>query len=262
MNLPFLASIGAVAAILAGCGTASETPAAPPKPLTAAQQKAQIAQLKLAFGAPEQIDSSAYVLYPLVLGKDMVEDDAGYSSSGRYEVAKYWNLLFYNPTTGASHLLDSTRHMVIYSYEPKPSDEKATSLSAIAFGDYVRGSFTRVNKLLYYSVRTLDFNHDGELTRDDPEYLFISDKAGHGFRQVSPDAYNVNSWQLLRGTNKILMQATADTDHNQKFDENDTTVLLVYDLATGGPAKEVLTEAFKTQVKNAFHAQWATKPVP
>ncbi|MBO2008871.1 hypothetical protein [Hymenobacter negativus] len=261
MNLPFLASLAGVATILAACSTTPETPAAPTKPLTAAQQKAQIAQLKLAYGAPEQIDSSAYVLYPLVLGKDVVEEESEYSSSSRYEVDKYWNLAFYNPTNGTSHLLDSTRRMVIYSYEPKSSDDKVTSMSAAAFAEYVRGSFTQVDKLLYYSVRTLDFNHDGELTRDDPNYLFISDKAGNGFRQVSPDTYNVHSWQLLLATNKILLQATADTNHNQKFDENDTDVLLVYDLATGGPAKEVFNEAFKTKVKNIYHAQWAKKPV-
>jgi hypothetical protein len=259
MKIPFLFSFTAVAALLAACNSAPETPAAT-KPLTAAQQQAQIAQMKLAYKAPEQIDSSAYVVYPLMLGKDEVEEDASYSSSSRYEVDNYWNLVFYNPTTGAAHLLDSTRRMVVYSYEPKAANENATNLSAAAFDAYAHDSFKRGNKLLYYSVRTLDFNHDGKLTRDDPNYLFISDKAGHGFRQVSPDAYNVNTWQLLSATNKILLQATADTNNNQRFDEDDADVLLVYDLASGGPAKEVFGEKFKTKMKQVFHAQWARKP--
>jgi hypothetical protein len=256
-----------VVAALAACEAVPETPTTPSssRPLTAAQQQAKAAQLKLTYGLPEQIDSSAYVLYPLVIrrnraDKGVMEKAVEYSSGSRYEEASYWNLVFYNPTTGASHLLDSARRMVIYSYAPKSSEEQAIGLSAPAFAKYARGSFAQVDKLLYYSVRTLDYNRDGELTPADPNYLFISDKAGHGFRQVSPEACNVNSWQLLRATNKILLHVTADTNHNQEFDEKDTDVLLVYDLATGGPAREVLGENFKTKVKNTFYKQWAKAP--
>ena len=244
-------------AAMPACNPAPEAPAARPKPLTAAEQQAQIARLELTYAAPEQIDSSAYVLYPLVLDKTEEGEESYSSSSGRYEVKRYWNLAFYDPATGAAHLLDATRRMVIFDYAPKAAGDKATSVSAAVFARYVRGSFARVDKLLYYSVRTLDYNRDGELTRDDPNYLFISDKAGRGFRQISPPTYHVESWQLLPATNSILIQATRDSDHNQQFDEHDAPEMLVYDLATGGPARPVFSAPFQTQLKQALHAQWA-----
>ncbi|MDO7847186.1 hypothetical protein Q5H92_12510 [Hymenobacter sp. M29] len=261
MRFTSLAACAALAAGLAACNPAPKPPAARPGPLSPAQKQKQLAQLQLEYAGPEQTDSSAYVIYPLVLDKTTGDEDSYSSSSGRYEVKRYWNLAFYNPATRAVHLLDSTRRMAIYGYE-SAAGEKGAAVSGAVFARYVRGSFQRVDKLLYYSVRTLDYNRDGQLTQADPNYLFISDKAGRGFRQVSPDNYHVVGRQLLPATNQLLLQAQVDANHDLRFDDLDPTVQLVYDLATGGPARAVFPPSVQLGLKKAFQAQWPAPPTP
>src|SRR5258705_294707 len=84
----------------------------------------------------------------------------------------------------------------------------------------------------------LDFNKDGKLNSDDPNYLFISDKAGRHFKQISPENMNLNSWETIKETNKILMMATKDTNGDKKFDDKDETIPLVYDLTRNTTSTE------------------------
>ena len=59
-------------------------------------------------------------------------------------------------------------------------------------GDNVDIAFSKRN--IFYKVSVDDYNQDKKLTSDDPEYLFVSDKEGNNFRQISPTGYNLKSW--------------------------------------------------------------------
>ena len=237
------------------CGT--ETPKSPnPKPLTEAEKKAKIEQLKLNFNSPVLIDSSVYVMYPLVLNSTTEEGESDYGSKYRNKTETYWNIVFYNTATGASHLLDSSRKMVIYSFNPSEPGNSTATFSDAEFIKSQKSGYRQVDKLLYYSIRTNDFNRDGVIDEKDPNYLFASDRAGTHFKQISPDNYHVSDWQKISGTNKILLQTVAATTNNQVFGENDVTVPMVYDLSTDGPAKAIFSPAFTTSAKKLLDAQW------
>jgi len=219
------------------------------KPKTAQGQKSNLKNLKLDFNEPVFIDSSAVVMYPLTL-ENNDEEDRGLSSSYS-SPATYWNIIFYNTATGRYHLLDDKRKMVIYSYDPKNSDTGSSSSS-----EFREGGYNQVDNLLYYSITITDFNNDGKLNSDDPTYLFVSDKNGKNFKQVSPNNVNVSSWQTIKKTNKVLLQVTKDSNNDKEFTDKDETNPMVYDLNKAGTSKEIFTEEFKETLKNTLDIQW------
>ena len=249
------------AALLGACGSEGTT-ATDTKPLSPAQRQAKIEQLKLHFNGPVLIDSSVYVMYPLLLNSAEYEyiDDSSIGSKSNGRSNTYWNIAFYNTETGESHLLSTTRKMVIYAYSEENAGGNEASVSAAAYAAYVKSGYRPLNKRIYYSVRTVDFNHDGVLDESDPGYLFTSDKSGHDFRQISPDNYQVTNWQLVHGPDKVLMQGLFDSTNNQQFDEQDVPTPMVYSPRPGGPAKAVFEAPFGSSVKQLLDAQWVKKP--
>ena len=227
------------------------------KPLSEAQQIDKLDKLNIDFNEPIQIDSSVYVMYPLSFNNNEEESKVlGSSSYG--SPATYWNIIFYNTANGEYHLLDDKRKMVIYSYDPRNSNVGSSSSSS-EFGEFIESGFNQVDKLLYYSVTILDFNKDGKLNAQDPNYLFISDKLGKNFKQVSPENFNVTNWQTIKGTNKILIQATKDTNNDKKFNDKDETIPMVYDLNINGISKDIFKDDFKIKLKKQLDDQWTQK---
>ncbi len=228
------------------------------KPLTEAQQITKLEKLKLDFNQPVLIDSSVYVMYPLALNNND-EEDNGYSGSSSYSrPTTYWNIVFYNTANGEYHLLDDKRKMVIYSYDPRNSNVGSSSSSS-DFNEYLENSYNQVDKLLYYSVKTLDYNRDGKLNSEDPNYLFVSDKAGKNFKQVSPDNLNVTSRRTIKGTNKILIQVTKDKNNDKKFNEKDITIPMVYDLNKNDISKDIFKDDYIVKLKKLLNEQWTPK---
>lgn len=249
-----------LAALMPACGSQTTTPiGVATNPPTAAAQNARIEDLKLDFNAPVLIDNSVYVMYPLGLrSNDEEKKDLDIrKESNRSNTC--WNIVFYNTANGTAHLLDEARKMVIYSFDP----HFVGGNSAVAEADYdgVEPQSERGNKMIYYDVRTNDFNRDGIIDEKDPSYLFVSDVAGNNFHQISPNNYNVNDWRLLKGTNKILLRATAATADNRSFSENERIVPFVYDINTQGPAREIFSPVFQTSAKKLLDSLWVkSKP--
>ena len=232
------------------------------KPLTAEQQKAKLDKLKLEFDQPVLIDSSIYVMYPLIL-KHSDEPERSYGSSSSGSPTTYWNIIFYNTGNGQCHLLNDSLKIVIYSYNPRNVSESASSssssYSSSGFDDFPESGYNQVNRLIYYSITTTDFNKDGKLNSLDPGYLFISDKAGRHFKQISPDNMNVESWKTIKGTNKILIMVTKDTNGDKKFDAKDETIPFVYDLAKNTISTEIFNDGFKMKLKKQLDEKWTKK---
>ncbi|MEP6612694.1 MAG: hypothetical protein ABJA76_12440 [Mucilaginibacter sp.] len=200
----------------------------------------------LSFENPVRIANSDYVMYPLAIKSD---ESGGLitKSSGR-NAAQIWNFAFYNTATGEYHLLDNTRKMLIGTDDASTQDDVNIPAGKIVLTD----------SLIFYSVRVTDFNKDGELTYSDPEYLFASDKNGMNFKQVSPPNLNVTSWQAIKNTGKLLIQAVADVNNDKKFDEDDKVIPYVYDLKTG-KLSQVFKENFLNSTGKLFEKHWAEK---
>lgn len=187
-----------------------------------------------------EIDSSGIIMFPLSMG----ETGRGGGSLSYKEVPgnSYWNVVFYNSHTGSYHLL-SERKMLIRDYDFKYSGE-----------DYPGTEQT--NKYIFYKVTVEDYNKDRKLTTEDPEYLFVSDKEGQNFRQVSPARYDLRSWQFIKSSNKVLMTLAKDSEADKKFDEKDEVVSFEMNLDKDTSAKEIFSTPFKNKLKILYDRDW------
>jgi hypothetical protein len=202
------------------------------------------------FNTPVVLDMTDYVMYPLPLHKE--DSRLGYIKSSYDGVrATYWNIAFYNTATKSYHLLDENRKMIITSYDINNEGSvyaKAEEINSL-----------RKDDIIFYSIITDDYNKDGKLDLDDPGYLFISDKKGNNLRQISPANMYVNSWKVIKGTTKVLIEATADKNNDNKFDQEDESTPYAYDIKAGGIATPVFDKSFTKTISKLFEKQWPAK---
>ncbi len=187
-----------------------------------------------------EIDSSGILMFPLAIGTSEKE-----TGSMRYQStpALYsWNIIFLNTRTNEYHLL-SDRKMLIRHFNF--TSNGSGNAGAVNTGKYI-----------FYTVTTEDYNKDAKLTDEDPEYLFVTDKAGKGFRQVSPASYHLQNWQFIPSANKIVLTAKKDSDNNKKFDDKDETTTFAIDADTDATPGEVFPADFKNKLKILYDKDW------
>ena len=187
-----------------------------------------------------EIDSSGIIMFPLSMGE--ASRDGGSFSYKEIPYSSYWNIIIYNSHNSQYHLL-SNRKMLISSFDIKYSS-----------GDNVDIAFS--NRNIFYKVTVDDYNEDKKLTSDDPEYLFVSDKEGNNFRQISPAGYSLKSWQFIKSTNKIIMAVTKDSDKNRKFGEKDEVTTFQIDIDKESQPTEIFSTEFKNKLKVLFDRDW------
>ena len=185
-----------------------------------------------------EIDSSGVLMFPLSMGE--TEREGGSLSYKEMPNNGYWNIIFYNSKTKEYHLL-SERKMIIGNYDYK-------------YGD--NDNISHTTNHIFYTVRTDDFNRDKKLTDQDPQYLFISDKFGNNFRQISPTNYNLNNWKYIKSSNKVIMTVGKDSNKNIEFDNSDEITTFEIELDKGTEAKEVFGDDFKNKLKILFDRDW------
>ena len=217
------------------------------------KQSSAIESLKLDFTQPTLIDNSIYVMYPLAIRSD--GESRGSYSGGE---SSYWNIIFYNTVTGESHLLEEKRKILIHSFFSKRA-ENPSPISSDSFVEYLENGSDNIDKYIIYSATILDYNNDGKLDSQDPRYLFISDKAGKNFKQISPDNIDVQNFIKIDNGNKILIQSTKDINNNKKFDKDDETIPMIYDFNSKEYSKEIFDNNFKLKLKNQLVEHWTKK---
>lgn len=187
-----------------------------------------------------EIDSSGVLMFPLSMGE--TEREGGSLSYKEMPNNGYWNIIFYNSKTKEYHLLNE-RKMIIENYDYK-------------YGSGDNDNISQTTNHIFYTVRTDDFNKDKKLTDHDPQYLFISDKFGKNFRQISPKNYNLNNWRYIKSSNKVVMTVGKDSDKNIEFDDADEITTFEIELDKGTEAKEVFGDDFKNNLKILFDRDW------
>ncbi|MDT3401724.1 hypothetical protein [Mucilaginibacter terrae] len=185
-------------------------------------------------GSISEIDSSGVLMIPLTLDSENDRDDKipGYSSSGGS--TNYWNIIFYNSRSREQHLLTDKKVLIS------------------EFSDDTRST----DRHLFFSVITDDFNADKVLSNDDPQYLFITDKQGNNFMQVSPMGCDVTHWEYIKASNKILMTVIKDTTHDKDFDEKDEVSIFEYEIDKSATPVEIVSESLKSQLKSLYNKDW------
>lgn len=194
------------------------------------------------FRDPILIDSSDWVMYPLLL-------DGGRTRSGSYTrgASRYWNIAFYNLETQRSRLLlDTGKILITNMLTPNLSDKIK-----------VRGNIN-VSSFIIYKGVSEDYNGDNQLDFRDPHKLFISEVSGENFTAITPKNQNVIDWKFTNNSQKILVQVQIDANLNKVFDEEDQVVPLIYDFKTG-VIKPVFNDSFKSKCLQNALSNWGSE---
>lgn len=187
-----------------------------------------------------EIDSSGILMFPLSMGES--ERDGSSLSYKEMPSNSFWNIIFLNSRTNEYHLL-SDKKMLIKNYDFKYNSNGNVDIA-------------QTSRHIFYSITSDDFNKDRKLTDEDPKYLFISDKEGKNFRQISPSNYDLQNWQFIKSVNKVLLIVRKDSDKNNKFDDNDESTTFEVDIDKETESKEVFSTDFKNKLKILYDRDW------
>lgn len=204
------------------------------------------------FEEPQIIDTSGIIIYPLILERE--SGGNGFASSEYRDRVTYWNLVFYNTLTNSKRLLVNNKRLVIYSFEIKESSSSSSFSSSS--GSYSKTGININESNIFYNVISKDFNKTNYLDADDPTYLFVSDKTGGNFRQLSPENYHVLSWEIIPKTNKVILQAQKDDNNDKRFTEDDRVIPMIVDIKTAKQATPTFSKDFLDSLEINLNHSW------
>ncbi len=205
---------------------------------------------QIIFSQPQTIDSTHIVIYPLIFQKETY--GGSYGSSGGGQKTSYWNLIFYNTETEHTNILTSERKILIYTFNLGSS---SSSSSYSSDNSWANGINIYKDNIIY-TVVTNDYNANKQLDENDPTYLFVSNRDGTNFRQISPDDYNISSWEVVKGTTKIIMQGQKDDNADKTFNDIDAIVPLIVDVNDNTTAKETFKQNYIDSLKQRLLNIW------
>lgn len=186
-----------------------------------------------------EIDTSGIFMFPLRMGETKGRIDSYEYKDMPYN--SYWNIIFYNSKTKEQHLL-SDKKMLIESFITNHESDSERNLNW-------------AKNYIFYNIKIQDINKDSLLNENDPVYLFVSDKSGENFRQISPSHYDVHRWEMTN-SELIILSASKDSNSNNKFDGEDEISIFEIDLKSTEAPKEIFSEAFKKELKVLYGRDW------
>lgn len=187
----------------------------------------------------EEIDSTGVLMFPLSMGQNRNSVDAKIYKD--IPADQHWNILFLDTSNNVQHLL-TDKKILINSYNYKYNQENGLTIPY-------------KSKYIFYTVKSEDFNQDKVLTQDDPDYLFVSDKQGNNFRQISPKNMHIGAWKLLPN-DKVVMTAYRDSNTNKEFDEQDESGIYEVIIGSNETPKEIINPNTKELIKKLYARDW------
>lgn len=187
-----------------------------------------------------EIDSSGVLMFPLKMGETKRED--GGSSYKDIPSYYFWNIMFFNSKSNNYYLLTKDKILIESFNEEYYDDTKTVS--------------TYKTNYIFYTAKSLDYNKDKLLNDKDPSYLFVSDKEGMNFKQLSPDNYHLSNWKYIKSTNKVIFTASKDSDKNSLFDDKDEVVAFEVNVDLNESAKEIFNNETKSELKKLYDRDW------
>lgn len=217
------------------------------KPITEQQIDSVIETIGFGYQNPINIDQNKTLLIPLSTHMDRKKSSKlnVISSKGRsnnFQNPHYWNLLFYNKKTSKNHVLS----------EQKMNIEKF-QVNLTQYGNILRNSNL-------YLIKTIDLNNDSLLDHKDPTYLYISDGDGHHLKPISPLLENVTKYDLIQGTNQIIIHTTQDSNNDSIFSLEEEHNVYYLDLNKKHLEKDtILNSVIKKPLERLFYESWVNK---
>jgi hypothetical protein len=211
-----------------------------------------------------EIDSlSSYVMYPLTWKRNSIEErgkSSFFSSSNSTGNYYHWNILFYNKKTKKSHLLHPKTNLFITDIIVKDIKQEEYNYSS-SYGYETTRQYNTIQKgisqpsYIFYLVVTDDYDKNQLLeANNDPTYLYISDREGKNFRQVSPKNIHVREWKFISPT-EILLYGLQDTNQDKDFDDDKfdrNAAFHITILSDSIKTDAIITDSLQMQLQKQF----------
>ncbi len=214
--------------------------------LTVEQIDSILEEFQFDYESPIIIDSSNQVIIPI--STELLEKRTKFSKSGYYsnEYPRYWNILFYNRKTGETRLLTEDK-MRISQIHVSKNDK------------YVEGNKIMNEKILY-QIGNLDFNQDGKLNNDDPEFLFSSEIDGTDLKRISPLDEELQYFEVIPNSTQILLRTLRDTNQDSIFDSQDESIWYKAELKNQvWRINEIIDSNGRKKIEKLYFEQWLKK---
>ncbi|MEM7181456.1 MAG: hypothetical protein AAF518_11130 [Spirochaetota bacterium] len=220
------------------CGERKNPNGSRNQPLSQKQKDSLLAKYKLKYAEPIFQTNSPSIIIPLstrsYTSRKLYSSSSG--SSGSYP--RYWNILFYNRSTGTSKLLTEEKYRI-------------NSLQA-----NIKKAGVRLQKSILYQSRIFDYNEDGKLNYLDPQVLLISDTNGDKLKRISPKEENLVSYSIVPEKDQIIIKTVRDNNENKVFESSDSTILYRIDIAKNNQIVEIVNAQLRAKIDNLHLEKW------
>lgn len=213
--------------------------------LTTKQIDSILTEFKFQYESPIILDSTNQVLIPI--STELINKRTSYSKNGYYsdEYPRYWNVVFFNRKTGKNQLL--TKNKV-----------RISQIHAIR--DEYEGNNKILDGKILYEIGNEDYNKDGKLNGQDPEYLFCSEIDGSNLIKISPDNEDLRFFKVIPKSNQILIRTVRDTKRDSIFDREDELIWYKAEFANEKwKLNEIIDSTNRKSISKLYFEQWLKK---
>jgi len=215
--------------------------------LTQVQIDSILNEFKFQYENPIILDSTNQILIPI--STKLLKRKTSYSKDGYYtdDFPRYWNVLFYNRSTGKTNLLTNEKFR-ISEINTKNKDD-----------DYEESENVLNGKILY-TISDKDYNHDGKLNRKDPEFLFVSELDGNGLLRISPENEDLVHYEVIRKSNEIIIETRRDINNDLIFDHQDELIWYKSKMENNiWKNTEIIDSLNRQKIEKLYFEQWLKK---
>ena len=210
--------------------------------LTSKQIDSILTEFKFQYESPIVLDSTNQVLIPI--STELIERSTKFSKDVYYsdDYPRYWNVLFYNRKTGETKLLTEDKIRISRIHSIREEFEKASKI---------------MNKKILYEIGVIDFNKDGKLNDDDPEYLFSSEMNGVNLKRVSPRNEYLQYFEVIPKSEQILIRTLRDINQDSIFNREDESIWYKAELINQEwKTTEIIDSTGRSRIENLYFEQW------
>lgn len=213
--------------------------------LTTQQIDSILTEFKFQYESPIILDSTNQILIPI--STELLDRRTSYSKDGYYsdDYPRYWNVVFYNRETGKNQLL---------------TENKVRISEIHAIRDEYEGNNKILDGKILYEIGDEDYNKDGKLNGQDPEFLFCSEINGTNFIKISPDNEDLQFFKVIPKSNQILIRTIRDTKKDSIFDREDESIWYKAEFDNEKwKLNEIIDSTGRKNIGNLYFEQWLKK---
>lgn len=230
--------------------------------ITQAQKVAEKPQPQIAYGDLIIDPESEYIMIPVILSGD--QKQSGFPNislaSGSYDEYRGsgmvgYNMIFYNKTSGESHILLNKKALIFkFEYllgkkEPEKSSNQNSRTNQPKQNPSQKVSTKPQNQLLLFHIIDSDTNADGKLDGADAIIGYVSNLAGKSLQAITPPNTQLISWVFDEKSGGIFITIRKDSDGDRKFTQKDNIDFVRVNVSKPSVGKEIIDSKTRQQLQ-------------